>query len=105
MTPAEFVVTCARMNWPVRLNAIKLKRENERLAFALIRAKEQLQISQRLQTGMKIALALRANKISALSAQIDQLRTRNRQLDLEAEMLAAMVNLAPAPDAVTAAAE
>jgi hypothetical protein len=47
--------------WKPKFDVRKLREENSRLTVALARAKEQLEIGRRLQTGMRIALSLRSN--------------------------------------------
>ena len=88
------------MPWIPKFNARKLCEENSRLSAALARTQEQLKVSERLQTGMKIALSLRTKKVDDLTAQIDRLRQQNRKLDAEAEHLAQLFQQSAAPAAV-----
>jgi hypothetical protein len=69
----------------------QLQRECDRLGFALVRAKQELQISERHVVGLKIALSARLKRIDQLTAQVDQLRQQNQKLDAEAEHLTAII--------------
>jgi septal ring factor EnvC (AmiA/AmiB activator) len=78
---------------------IKLKRENDRLAVALLRMREELQKSERYTDGLKIVLHERLERIDELNGKIDQLRAQNKRLDRENEHLAEMIRFAPQLDA------
>jgi len=87
--------------WRERLNAKELKRANDQLSSALIRTREELEISERRRTGLEMILAARLNRIGNLNDQLERVRAQNRQLDEECERLAAMVKFAPQLDALT----
>jgi septal ring factor EnvC (AmiA/AmiB activator) len=78
---------------------LKLKRQNDELAFKLLRAKEALQTAERHRVGLEVMLDARLERIDKLTAQVDQLREQNRKLDQEAERLAEMIRFAPPVDA------
>jgi hypothetical protein len=79
------------MPWAPRVNAIKLKRECDRLSSELIRARADLNISERQRVGLEVALDVRGEKIDALVVQVERLRQQNRQLDEENDRLCEMV--------------
>lgn len=91
------------MPWRPRIDASKLKRENDRLAFALIRAPEELQTAERHRIGLEVMLNVRGQRIDTLTEQVDRLRQQNQKLDAECEHLAKMARLAPPVDATAAA--
>jgi septal ring factor EnvC (AmiA/AmiB activator) len=77
-----------KMPWRPRIDVIKLKRECDRLAFQLLRVREQLRTKERCVTGLEIVLRERLGRIDDLTAQVDRLRHQNRKLDAECEHLA-----------------
>jgi septal ring factor EnvC (AmiA/AmiB activator) len=79
------------MPWRPRPDVIKMKRECDRLAFQLLRLREQLQTSERYRTGMEVVMNARLERISKLTATVDLLRAQNKKLDAECEHLAEIV--------------
>jgi hypothetical protein len=67
------------------------------LRAANVQLRRQLTTKTNLANGLRLALAERHAKIDALTAKVDQLRAANQKLDAEAERLAEMVRLSPAP--------
>lgn len=90
-TQRDRVLISPPMPWKPKLNAIKLQRECDRLTYALVRAREELQTAKRHRAGLEIMLSVRQERVDKLTAQIEQLRTANRRLDDEAEHLAAII--------------
>jgi hypothetical protein len=87
------------MPWGPRINPLKLKKENDRLAFQLIRAREDLQIAERHRVGLEVMLSVSEERIDALTTQVDRLRQQNKKLGAECEHLAEMIRSAPPVDA------
>lgn len=82
------------MPWAIKIDAVKLKRQNEELIAKLIRTRAALEVSERRRLGMEIILTARLTRICELSGKLDQLRAQNKRLDA-AERLVEMVKLTP----------
>ena len=89
------------MPWPPRRSSItevQLQREVEVLGLKLLKANSELRIKTLYAERLEYLLRERLTRIDELTAQVDQLRHRNKQLDREAEHLAQLV-AAPQVDA------
>ena len=74
-----------------RLNEIQLQRTNGTLSTQLLQLREQLRNKESYAAGLEILLRQRNERIDQLTAQVDQLRHQNKQLDAEAEHYAALL--------------
>jgi hypothetical protein len=87
------------MPWRLRINAIKLQRENDALGFELIRVREKLRNAEGYNCGLEVLLIERLKRIDELQGRLDQSRQQVKRLEAEAEHLAELVRLAPPVDA------
>jgi len=71
------------MPWRPKLDAKKLKKQNDELALQLLRTREQLQQKEGYLVGMEVLLDQRAERIDRLTVQVDKLRAQNKRLDQE----------------------
>ena len=78
---------------------LRLRRQNHELAMRLLRAREELQVSERRRTGLEAILTARLNRIGDLTGRLERAREQNRRLDEENDRLVDIIKLAPSVDA------
>ena len=86
------------MLWSPRTNPKikKLRKENDGLRTVICCLRREIENKQGAVGRLEVLLRERLTKIDSLTDTIDQLREQNKKLDLETELLAAMVRLEPA---------
>ena len=87
-----------RHRQPTRTELQLLLKENDGLRTEIVRLRHQLTTNQHYAGRLECLLHERMERIDQLVAQVDQLRLKNKQLDKEAEHLAAII-AAPQLDA------
>ena len=88
------------MPWPPRRanpDALKLKRENDALQLTLTRLRMELNTKTNYIAGLEQVVRQRFNRIDALNETIDRLRLQNWRLNLQNDVLTAMI-AAPADE-------
>jgi len=93
------------MPWRPRIDAVKIKRQNDELTSKLIRTREQLENRERYIVGLEVILNARLARISELNDKLERIRAQNRALDEECERLVAMVKFAQPADTAMLAPE
>ena len=88
-----------RHRQPTRTELQLLLKENDGLRTEIVRLRHQLTTNQHYAGRLELLLHERMERIDQLVAQVDQLRLKNKQLDEEAEHLAAII-AAPPLDAI-----
>ena len=86
------------MPWPPRRSSItevQLQREVEVLGLKLLKANSELRIKTLYAERLEYLLRERLTRIDELTAQVDQLRCRNKQLDAATEALCQMLAAPP----------
>jgi chromosome segregation ATPase len=80
-----------RHRQPTRAELQLLRKENDGLRTEIVRLRREIENREGAVGRLELLLRERLTKIDRLTAQVDQLRHQNKQLDAEAEHLAAMV--------------
>jgi uncharacterized protein (DUF3084 family) len=80
-----------RHRQPTRAELQLLLKENAGLRTEIVRLRSELTSKQQYGSRLELLLRERMERIDELTAQVDQLRHQNKQLDAEAEHLAAII--------------
>jgi hypothetical protein len=88
-----------RHRQPTRAELQLLLKENAGLRTEIVRLRSELTSKQQYGSRLELLLRERMERIDELTAQVDQLRHRNKELDAEAEPYAQLV-AAPPVDAI-----